>query len=87
MVPILQTGLRLSGIPTVSWTLRARRWKPAQMTLNVDRPVWVVVSGLSRTGRAVRLRARGILGRILQHQIDHLDGVTFIDRVRTKPAA
>lgn len=57
------------------------------MTLNVDRPVWVVVSGLSRTGRAVRLRVRGILGRILQHQIDHLDGVTFIDRVRTKPAA
>lgn len=58
-----------------------------ELTVHVDRPVWVVVSGLSRTGRAVRLRAGGILGRIIQHQIDHLDGLTFIDRVRTKPAA
>jgi peptide deformylase len=58
-----------------------------ELTGHVDRPVWVVVSGLTRTGRAVRLRAGGILGRILQHQIDHLDGLTFVDRVRTKPAA
>lgn len=58
-----------------------------ELKAHVDRPVWVVVSGLSRTGRAVRLRAGGILGRIIQHQIDHLDGVTLVDRMRTKPAA
>ena len=58
-----------------------------ELTAHVDRPVWIVVSGLTRTGRAVRLRAGGILGRIIQHQIDHLDGLTFFDRVRTAPAA
>lgn len=58
-----------------------------ELTAHVDRPVWIVVSGLTRTGRAVRLRAGGILGRIIQHQVDHLNGVTFVDRVRTETAA
>lgn len=58
-----------------------------EVTAHVDRPVWVLVSGVSRTGRVVRLRAGGILGRIIQHQIDHLDGLTVIDRVRPRPAA
>lgn len=58
-----------------------------ELTAQVDRRVWIVVSGLTRTGRSVRMRAGGILGRIIQHQIDHLDGMTFIDRVRTESAA
>ena len=57
-----------------------------ELSAHVDRPVWIVVSGLTRTGRAVRLRAGGILGRIIQHQIDHLDGLTIFDRVRPEPA-
>jgi peptide deformylase len=41
----------------------------------------VVVEGLDRDGRKVRLEADGLLSRCLQHEIDHLDGVLFIDRV------
>jgi len=51
------------------------------LTAVVDRPLWVVITGLTRSGQEVRLHAGGILGRIAQHQIDHLDGRTFVDRL------
>jgi peptide deformylase len=47
----------------------------------VERPANVVVEGLDRDGHPVRIEAAGLLARCLQHEIDHLDGVLFIDRV------
>ena len=47
----------------------------------VARAERVVVEGLDRDGREVRLEADGLLSRCLQHEIDHLDGILFIDRV------
>ncbi|HEX2094338.1 MAG TPA: peptide deformylase [Longimicrobiaceae bacterium] len=47
----------------------------------VERPARVVVEGLDRDGKPVRVEGDGLLGRCLQHEIDHLDGVLFIDRV------
>ncbi|MFW6088880.1 MAG: peptide deformylase [Gemmatimonadota bacterium] len=48
---------------------------------HVERPVSMVVSALSRTGQPVRLQVGGILARILQHHIDHLEGRTFFEHV------
>lgn len=47
----------------------------------VERPATVVVEGLDRFGQPVRIEAEGMLARCLQHEIDHLDGVLFIDRL------
>jgi peptide deformylase len=47
----------------------------------VERPATVTVEGLDPDGEAVSLQASGLFGRALQHEIDHLDGVLFIDRV------
>lgn len=47
---------------------------------HVPRHLAVTVRGLDRQGRKVRMRARGYLARVLQHELDHLDGVLFIDR-------
>lgn len=47
----------------------------------VERSERVVVEGLDREGNAVRIEADGILARALQHEVDHLDGILFIDRV------
>lgn len=47
----------------------------------VDRPLRVVVEGLDRAGKPLRIEADGMLARCLQHEIDHLDGVLFIDRL------
>lgn len=47
----------------------------------VERPMRITIAGLDGEGAAVRLSAEGFLARVLQHEVDHLDGVLFIDRV------
>ena len=47
----------------------------------VTRPVRVTVEALSLDGDPVRLEADGLFARALQHEVDHLDGVLFIDRL------
>ena len=40
----------------------------------------VTVKALNRQGRPIKIKSRGWLARIFQHEIDHLDGVLYIDR-------
>ncbi|MGA9398502.1 MAG: peptide deformylase [Anaerolineaceae bacterium] len=40
----------------------------------------VVIRGLNRFGKPARITAKGWLARIFQHEIDHLDGVLYVDR-------
>jgi len=47
----------------------------------VERPATVTVEGLDPDGEFVTMEVSGLLGRAVQHEIDHLDGVLFIDRV------
>ncbi len=47
----------------------------------VKRPRRVSVRALDLDGQEVQVEAEGIHGRILQHEIDHLDGVLFVDRI------
>lgn len=46
---------------------------------NVERPDHVVVKGLNRNGEEVTYDANGFLARAFCHEIDHLDGMLFID--------
>jgi len=46
----------------------------------VERAASVVVQGLEREGREIKVQANGFCARALQHEIDHLDGILFIDR-------
>ena len=48
---------------------------------NVRRAVNVVVTGKDRRGKDQRVRASGRLAQVFQHEIDHVDGVLFIDRL------
>jgi peptide deformylase len=47
----------------------------------VERDARVVVQGLDREGEPARIEAEGLLARVLQHELDHLDGILFIDRL------
>jgi peptide deformylase len=47
----------------------------------VRRAEWVTVNGLNAQGWPVRLESEGLLARVLQHEIDHLDGILFVARV------
>ena len=48
----------------------------------VVRPTRVVVKGLDRSGTERQVEGAGLLARAFQHEMDHLDGTLFVDRLR-----
>jgi peptide deformylase len=48
---------------------------------DVERPVSIVVEATDRTGTPFRLEASGYRARAIQHEVDHLDGVLFLDHL------
>lgn len=48
----------------------------------VVRPQRAVVKGLDRHGQATQVEGSGLLARAFQHEMDHLDGTLFVDRLR-----
>jgi peptide deformylase len=49
---------------------------------NVERHEAVVVKARNPKGKEIRVRAEGWFARILQHEIDHLDGILYTDRIK-----
>jgi len=47
---------------------------------DVERLESITVKGLNRHGHPMTVKAKGWLARIFQHEIDHLDGILFVDR-------
>ena len=47
----------------------------------VPRWTWVKVAGLDRQGKAVLIEARNFFARVIQHEVDHLNGKVFLDRL------
>ncbi len=47
----------------------------------VERSKWVRVTALDGDGQPVEFEAQGLQAKAIQHEIDHLDGVLFIDRL------
>ena len=47
----------------------------------VTRAEWVKLEAQDLEGQPVSIRARGLAARVYQHEMDHLDGVLFIDRL------
>jgi peptide deformylase len=54
---------------------------PGYIGDNIRRAAKVVVKGQDVRGKSVRINAEGWFARILQHEIDHLDGILFTDRL------
>jgi peptide deformylase len=50
---------------------------------DVTRPATVVLEALDRDGNPFRLEASGLPARAIQHEIDHLDGILFLDHLGT----
>ena len=47
----------------------------------IERSVWVKVKAQDRHGRSIRLKGEELLAQALEHEIDHLNGVLYVDRV------
>ncbi len=47
----------------------------------VKRPEKIVLTGYDKNGKTIKIKAWGLLARVFQHEVDHLDGKLFIDRI------
>ena len=47
--------------------------------VNIERPQEITVKGINEDGKIVEVKARGLLARVLLHEIDHLNGKLIID--------
>ncbi len=54
---------------------------PGYYAVNVRRAAKVIVKGQDMRGKPIRVSATGLLAWALQHEIDHLDGILYIDRL------
>lgn len=52
-----------------------------EITAEIDRAEAVEVEAETLEGETIRLQATGLLARVLQHEVDHLNGILFIDRM------
>jgi peptide deformylase len=48
----------------------------------VKRPRYIIIKAQDKNGRPVKIKAWGILARVFQHEIDHLNGGLFIDKAK-----
>jgi peptide deformylase len=54
---------------------------PGYIGDNIRRAEKIVVKGLDQRGKPMKVEAEGWFARIMQHEIDHLDGILFLDRL------
>jgi peptide deformylase len=52
-----------------------------ELTDKVVRPTWIRVEADDTDGEAIEIEAEGFVARAIYHEIDHLDGVLFVDRL------
>jgi peptide deformylase len=52
-----------------------------RLLADVVRPAEIVIRGINTNGNEVEFEASGLMARVLQHEIDHLNGILFIDRI------
>jgi peptide deformylase len=51
-----------------------------RVAMDVERPLHARIGGFDVEGEPLRIEASGLEARVLQHEIDHLDGVLILDR-------
>ena len=50
---------------------------------DVERPARLTLRGQDKRGKPVRIKAWGMLARVFQHEVDHLDGKVFLEKAKT----
>ena len=72
--------------PEIEWSGREKEWMEEGclslpgVHVDVERPVRVRVSAQDAGGEPILIEAAGLEARVIQHEIDHLDGVLILDR-------
>ena len=49
----------------------------------ITRSMWIKAKGMDRTSRIIKITAEGLLSQIIEHEIDHINGILYIDHLNT----
>ena len=49
----------------------------------ITRSLWVTFGALDHTSQTVKLKAEGLLGQALEHEVDHLNGILYLDHLKS----
>jgi len=55
---------------------------PGGISGEVERPEKITLEGQDKNGKKIKIKAWGLLARVFQHEVDHLNGMLFIDRCK-----
>ncbi|HEV2813258.1 MAG TPA: peptide deformylase [Solirubrobacteraceae bacterium] len=72
--------------PEIAWSSKDKEWGEEGclslpgVHVEVERPIHVLVRALDGEGEPVTVEASGFEARVIQHEVDHLDGVLILDR-------
>ena len=58
-----------------------------EISADIERSAWAKVRGQTLSGELIEIEATGLLARALQHEVDHLNGILFIDRMSSAAKA
>lgn len=78
--PVLETSERPETMPDPEDDLEGCLSVPGE-AFPTGRADWARVTGVDAEGRPVEYTGRGFLARCFQHEVDHLDGIIYIDRL------
>ncbi len=78
--PVLETSPRPETMPDPEDDEEGCLSVPGEQ-FPTGRAQWARVTGMGADGQPVAVEGRGFLARCLQHEVDHLDGVTYVDRL------
>jgi peptide deformylase len=54
---------------------------PGLFTYDTPRPSWLIITAINETGKKIKLKLSGIDARLVHHEIDHLEGIVYLDRL------
>jgi peptide deformylase len=72
--------------PVIEWSSSAQETfeegclSLPRVAVDVERPIYVRVRGFDECGEPIAIEASGLEARVIQHEIDHLDGILILDR-------
>ncbi len=49
---------------------------------DVERPEKITIVGFDKNGKKIKIKAWGLLARVFQHEVDHLNGILYIDKAK-----
>lgn len=82
-IPLMQlTNLRVTKFSQAKETMTEGCLSLPGLELPVERSAGVTIEAQDLTGRPVKIKAKGLSARVLQHEIDHLNGILFTDHVK-----